>query len=119
MKLADKKGAEAIAALGGLLEPLGRILQDEKIRTMFKNNASKAEFGSYVLKNHTQDVLEILAVRDGENPETYNPSFTEIPAKIMDLLTDDSFLMLFPSQAQNVKPERSGSVKGNTKARKK
>ena len=119
MKLSEKRGAEAIAALGGLLEPLGRILSDEKVREMFKNNSQKTEFGSYVLKNHTQDVLEILAVRDGENPETYEPSFTEIPAKIMDLLTDDSFLMLFPSLGQSGKPERSGSVKGNTKGRKK
>ena len=119
MKLADMKGAEAIAALGGLLEPLARIISDEKIKEMFKGNAQKAEFGAYVLKEHTKDVLEILAIRDGEDPETYSPSFSEIPAKIMDLLTDDSFLMLFPSLGQNATSERSGSVKGNTKARKK
>jgi hypothetical protein len=49
MKLADMKGAEALAALGGLLEPLARIISDEKIKAMFKDNSSKAEFGSYVL----------------------------------------------------------------------
>lgn len=119
MKLADMKGAEALAALGGLLEPLARIISDEKIKAMFKDNASKAEFGSYVLKNHTEDVLTILAIRDGEDPEKYAPSFTEIPAKIIDALTDDSFMMLFPSLGQSGKPERSGSVKGNTKGRKK
>ena len=119
MKLADMKGAEALAALGGLLEPLARIFSDEEITKMRKNNASLPEFGSYLMKNHAEDVLMILAIRDGEDPKTYAPSFTEIPAKIVDAIQDESLLMLFPSLSQNEEPERSGSVKGNTKARKK
>ena len=119
MKLAETKGPEAIAALGGLLGPLRRIFQDEKVRKMMQDNVTKMEWVEYVLKNHNQDILEILAVRDGEDPNTYAPSFPEIPAKIVDALTDECVLMLFPSLGQNEQPERSGSRKGNTKAHKK
>ena len=119
MKLADMKGEAAIEALGKLLEPLSRIFEDDKIRDMFKENVPKAKFGSYILTEHKKDILEILAVRDGEDPKTYAPSYAEIPVKIMDLLTDEAFLMLFPSLGQNAKEERSGSRSGNTKANKK
>lgn len=119
MKLADKKGAQAIAALGGLLEPLSRLFSDEKFKEIYKEGVSTMKFISYLLKEHPEDILEILAIRDGEDPATYDPTFTEVPAKIIETFTDDSFLMLFPSLGQNATSERSGSVKGNTKARKK
>ena len=119
MKLSDKKGAEAIAALGGLLKPLARLFSDEKFKEIYKAGTSSMEFISFLLEEHPNDILEILAIREGEDPATYNPTFTEIPAKIIETFTDDSFTMLFPSLRQSEKPERSGSVKGNTKGRKK
>jgi len=118
MKLADMKGEAAIEALGKLLEPLSRIFEDDKIRDMFKENAPKAKFGSYIFTAHKKDILEILAIRDGEDIETYAPSYAEIPAKIIDLLTDEAFVMLFPSLGQNAKEERSGLQSENTEENK-
>lgn len=114
MKLSEMKGEAAIEALGRMLEPLSRILEDDKIRDMYKENVPKVKFGSYILTAHKKDVLEILAIGDGEDVKTYAPSYAEIPVKIMDLLTDEGFLMLFPSPGQNAKEERSGSPSENT-----
>ena len=118
MKLSEMKGEEAIEALGKLLEPLSRIFEDDKIRDMFKKNEQKTKFGSYIFTAHKRDILEILAIRDGEDIETYAPSYAEIPVKIMDLFTDEAFLMLFPSLGQSAKEERSGSPSENTEENK-
>jgi hypothetical protein len=58
-------------------------------------------------------MLEILAILNQQDPETYEPNLVEIPKMLLELLNDKELLDLFQSQAQTTEKTSSVSVMEN------
>mgnify|MGYP003571249106 CR=1 FL=1 len=114
MKLSDYKGTDGIDLLADLLDPLSVILTDEEFRVAISKETKRLKIVQLLLKTHKKEILEILALIDQEDPETYNPSIFVLPMKLMDILSMPEINMLFMSQGQNEKSESSGPATEST-----
>lgn len=99
MRLSDIKNEQALDTLADIIEPTADILADENIKEMFRTE-SKLKLVAYIIKNHKQSVIEILARLDGQDPETYTFTLLSLPKKVLELLNDPELVDLFTSQAQ-------------------
>ena len=117
MRLSDYKGEQALDLLADLMEPVDGIMADKAIADAVKRNRPKLEIAKTAIKNHKREVVEILAILDGENPENYAEKITifSLPSKLLEILNDPDFMSLFTSQGQKTETS-SGSAMGNTKA---
>lgn len=114
MKLSEIKGEQALDVLADLMEPIGELVLDKELVELIQSNKPKLLAVRKALKDHKKEVLTILAILEGENPETYKPSVIEIPVKLVELLNDEAVQMLFQSQELN--PTSFGSATANTEA---
>jgi hypothetical protein len=99
MKLSEIKGDRALDVLADIMEPLARILTDEEI-TKTANGEPKLLFAKKILKGHKKEVIEILAILDGEKPETYEVNLLTLPVKLVEILNDPEIGNLFTLQGQ-------------------
>ena len=113
MRLSDYRGEKAIDVLADLIEPCAAIFTDADVRKAFESN-DKPQIIAQLLRKHKSNILKVMAIVDGENPETYNPSLPSIPIKILELLNDPEIADLFSWQAQKTENASSGSASGNT-----
>lgn len=98
MKLSEIKGDRALDVLADIMEPLARILTDDEI---IKNNGEpKLLLAKKILKGHKKEVIEILAILDGEKPETYEVNLLTLPVKLVEILNDPEIGNLFTLQGQ-------------------
>ena len=114
MKLSDLKGEKALDALADLLEPITEIVSDKEVVQLFRCE-KKVHAVSVAIKKHKKAVITILAITDGENPETYEPNILSLPAKALEILNDSNLMSLFQLQGQNDKTS-SGSAMESTGA---
>ena len=112
MKLSDIKGEKAIEVLADLMEPAAEIMADEEVVKLARSG-QKIKGISTALRKHKKACLTILALTEGENPETYSPSLLAIPKKALELLNDPELMSLFSSQSQKEQTS-SGSAMENT-----
>lgn len=112
MKLSEIKGEQALDVLADLLEPVAEIMSDKKVSTYFQTG-SKLKAVKTAIKEHKKAVIEILAVMDGEDPETYQPKVITLPMRFIEFFNDEDFVSLFPSQTQNIETS-SGSATEST-----
>lgn len=114
-KLSELRGEQALDALADILEPAAEIMTDRNVvdgvRSGQKLLAIKA-----AIKEHKKAVLKILAILDGENPDTYNPPLMALPLKLLEVLNDPDVQMVFSSQGQNQEGNASGSATESTEA---
>lgn len=100
MKLSEIKGEAALDVLADLIEPAANILADEEIQKSVKSGEPKLLLVKKLLKSHKKEVIEILAILDGEEPETYKVSLLTLPAKLLEIINDPEIGSLFTSQGQ-------------------
>ena len=98
MKLSEIKGDQALDVIADLLDPMAEIMTDAEIAPCLKNGKAPIRAIKLSLKNHKKAVLYMMAIIDGEDPETYAPSLLEIPKRLLDLLNDPEVQRLFASQ---------------------
>lgn len=109
------KNEAALAALSDIVEPVLKIAQDDK----FKKAARANDLISVVKilsKDHARETLDLLAIFDGQDPATYEVSFFELPAKIMELVNTPEIQTLFFSGGNQGEKTSSGNVSENTEA---
>ena len=111
MKLSDIRGEEAIEALADLIDPLTEILGDNEVGLALRNKNNLFAV-KHALKNHKKAVITMLAILDGEDPNTYSPSILTLPVKLLEVFNDKELGILFQSQGQM--KTSSGSAMGNT-----
>lgn len=69
-KLQDYKDAEAIEVWAEMIEPASKIMQDEKVKSFFETDengkmiAKPMDAVQYILKEHAQEIAEVLLVID-------------------------------------------------------
>ena len=115
MKLSEIKGERALEVLADLIDPIKELLKDEELKKM-RNESNKLDIVKYLLKQHKKEMLTILALISGENPETYEPSILTLPVMVMDLVNDPDIAGLFGLQSQPMEQASSGSATVNTEA---
>ena len=96
-KLSEIKGEDALDILADLLEPLSEFSQD-KVFIAYIRAGKKIPAIKYALKTHKKALLTVMALLEGENPDTYSPSITRLPVMVLELLNDPELVMLFPSE---------------------
>lgn len=113
MRLSDFKNEEALDLLVEILEPVSTVFSDEEVAVAYKEKG-KLEAIKVAIKNHKKEVLEILALLDGKDPEKYEISFLALPIKLLQILNDPELADLFSSQGQMGEAISFGSVMENT-----
>jgi hypothetical protein len=114
MKLSDIKGEKALDVLADLLEPAAEIMGDKEVEAAY-NSGQVLKAVKVAIKNHKKAVLNVLAITEGEDPETYQPNVFSLPAKLLEILNDPEIMGLFSWQGQTEKTS-SGSATENTEA---
>ena len=118
MKISDLKGEKALDVLADIMEPLVTIVGDPEIQKATKetNNLGIVQ---KILKTHKKEVLQVLAIVDQEDPETYEPNILVLPTRLLELFSMPEIRRLFTSQGPKTDGESSGSATENIKGKKK
>lgn len=116
MKLSEIKGERALEVLVDLIDPVTLIAADEEIVNTYKSKAPKILLIKKLIENHKKEVLTMLAILNGEDPATYEPSLIELPKMLLDLVQDEELMNLFTSQNQKMGSVSSGSAMENIEA---
>lgn len=109
MKLSEIQGEAAFDVLADILEPVTTIISDPKFKELIASG-NRLDTVKYLLHNQKKPIMWIMAVIDGEDPETYKPNLLTIPIKLVELLNDDAVIDLFTAAAPNTPPDSSGSA---------
>lgn len=109
MKINEIKGERALELLADMFEPMGRIMGDPVIKGLAQDkSASKIDMAKAIIKGHSKDTLEILAlmdgvdIADGSAMAAYRDTAT-IPIilrGVLDILNDPDVVSLFTWQGQ-------------------
>ena len=119
MKLSEIRGEEALDLLVDLIDPITLICADEEVVNAYKSKAPKIVLVKKLIEKHKKEVLTVLALLNGEDPTTYNPSIVALPKLLLDLLHDEELKSLFISQGMMMGSESSISATENTEDREK
>lgn len=116
MRLSDIKGEKALDVIADLLDPVAEISTDNEVRTLLETGKVEDRKKAIKLgiKNHKKAVITMLAILNGEDPETYEPSIYVLPVMLLDILNDPEVQRLFGSQEQTSDGISSGPVQENT-----
>ena len=98
MKLSEIQNENALDVLADIIEPTSLILADEEVKRIYQNEP-KLKLVSYILKNHKQSVIEIMARLDGKEPENYTFNLLTLPRKLLELINEPELQELFTLQA--------------------
>ena len=101
MKLTEIKGERAIDAMADLLEPLSLIFADAEIQKSANSGEPKMLLIKKILKAHKREAIQIMAILDGEKPESYEVNLLTLPMKILEIVNDPEVVSLFTYQGQN------------------
>ena len=118
MKLSEYRGEKALDMLADLIEPATAIMADKEITNAVRANLPKIKVVKMAIKNHKREVIEIMAVLDGEDPEKHaeKVNLFTLPAKLLEIFNDPDLMSLFTSQGQNEGETISGSATESTEA---
>lgn len=103
---------EALDLFADILEPLGEILGDTAVADAFREKRIKGV--KVAIKAHKKAVIELLALMDGENPESYKVGVWTLPIKLLQLFNQPEFNELFTLQSRTSGGGSSGSATVNT-----
>lgn len=117
MKLSEYKGEQALDMLADLLEPATAIMADKEIARLVKAKMPPIKSVKVAIKNHKQEVIEILAILDGADPKEYaeKVNLFTLPAKLLEIFNDPDLMSLFTLQGQKTET-LSGSATESTEA---
>lgn len=111
-KLSEYKNEEALDLLAEILEPVADIFADKEFVSKLQGNRMSAI--KYLIKNHKQSILSILASFEGVPLEEYQCTVFSLPIALVNLFNDPDLLDFFKSQGLRINEESSGSATENT-----
>lgn len=115
-KLSEVKNEDALELIAEVIEPLSTIIGDPQAKALRAKKAKTTEIMKWVLQNHSEEVLTILAALDGEDANEYEISAIQLPIRVLEILNDKELISLFSSQGQMTEKTSSGSAMENTEA---
>lgn len=94
-KLSEISGADGIAAIGGMLPRIEKMIRNTKKG----DNMSPLEYLGAMLKNSPKDAVALMAALDGVPVEDYEKkSFLELIKDMNDMIADEELQQLFGLQ---------------------
>lgn len=117
MSISDIKGEAALDAFADMIDPAMEIMTDPAISAAYKKpGTTMAQLVGMIVKSHKQSIIKIMAILDGEDPETYADKINilTVPAKLMEIINDPEMKSLFPLQARQKTSESFGPATVNT-----
>lgn len=119
MKLSEYKGEKALDILADIIEPAATIMADKEVANFAKSGKPVIKLIKPLIKNHKREVIEIMAILEGEDPEEYaeKVNLFTLPAKLLELLNDQDLKSLFTSQGQKTEETSSGSAMESIEAK--
>ena len=114
-RLSEYEGEEALDILADLIVPAAEIFSDKSIAALYRAG-KRAECVKVAIKEHKQEVIEVLAVLEKQDPKTYKPKIVTLPLQLLQVLNDPEVVGLFQSQAQKTESASFGSATESTEA---
>lgn len=94
MKATKITGLEAYDVLADLLVPIEELSHNDEVMAEFKEkNYLKALI--IALRTNKKEINTILAVLDGQDPETFEPNVFTLPKQLVSLANDPDVISLF------------------------
>ena len=119
MKLSEIKDGAAIDAIADIIDPVMAILADKEIQAEIRSGKPSAMLVAPILKKKKKEVIEILAILNGEKVENFHFNMLTLPVMLLNLLNEindnKELADLFQSQRQIKEGVSSGVVMDNTK----
>jgi len=100
MNISDFKNEDAIDLIADLIEPVSRIMQDEKVRKNIAIKEKQIDAIKTALKTHKSDILEIMARLEGVEVKDLNATPISIIAKCIQILNDKDMTDFLSSLAE-------------------
>lgn len=99
MKLTEFKGKDAVEVLADIMMPMSNIISDEEFKSLMKTKGTPImRVVAFILKKHTDDVLDMYEPLTNEKREEATP--TKLIQLVLDIANDEELRSLFFSQAQ-------------------
>lgn len=111
----ERTNEEQLDLFADLLEPAARVIADKEIARIVKSGEPLVRAISVAIKRHKAEVIEILAILDGEDPKEYKVNALTIPVKLARLLAIPEVQEFFTSLSRK-ESTPSGSAMGSTAA---
>lgn len=116
MRLSDYKNEEAIDVLADIIEPASYIMADPKVSEMFDSGKPKLLLVRYALKEHKQDVINLIAALHQKPVDELNFTIVSLVKDLLDIVNDPELQQVFTLQGQKNQDEPSGAVMEDTTA---
>lgn len=106
MRLSEFRDEQGVEVVAKLLVPIGKIVSNEKNAKAQKEanegKGSMLDFVSALLQNSPRDVMDMLAILDGKDPNEYHCSAATVLVDALHMMSDHELLMLFGLQRQTL-----------------
>lgn len=112
MRPNEVKNEQAIEMLADMFDPLIKITTDNEVVTAARSG-NRLLAVKCILKNHSREVFEIMALAEGVPVDEYECNVMTLPIKLVELFNKPEFEFLFPSQGQKTDETSSGSATEN------
>lgn len=99
MKLTDYQNEDALELLADIIEPASTIFADAEVSKIFNSGMPKIKLVTYILKNHKEEVLDIMASIDGVPRSEYKCNLLTLPKQLIEILNDEELMPFFTSSA--------------------
>lgn len=115
-KLSDYKDEQALDLLADIFEPAVTIMSDDEFLTAFDKNRLQAV--KIAIKNHKNEVMQILAAMEGVPVEEYHCSIFILPIRlgeiIMQIMNNPDLMAFFTPQGEKKFKTSFGSATAST-----
>ena len=108
-KLSDYRDDDALDLLADIIEPATEIFADAEVKNAF--DKSKLTAVRVAIKRHKPELMQIMARMDGVPVEEYHCNVLTLPARLLQILSDEDLTAFFTDAAQTSGTEKhSGSA---------
>ena len=113
--MATRSNDDKLDLLADLMDPVSLLAEDGELMELAKNGQRKSAI-QRLLRNHKPEIIEILALIEGEDPQAYRIEGPMVAVKLLAWISDNKEIIdgLFPTPAQSADAASSGQHTGNT-----
>lgn len=111
-RLSEYKDEQALDMLADLIDPVVNIFGDEKVAN-FLRNGNNIKAVQIAIKNHSKDVITMLAILEGVPREEYHCNLLTLPKVLLNIFNDPDLMGFFDAQGEMALETPSGSATAN------
>lgn len=112
-KLSEYKDEEALDILADLIDPVVNIFGDKDVAKFYRSGVI-IKAVQLSIKNHKEDVINMMAILEGVPREEYHCNLLTLPKVLLNIFNDPELTSFFDAQSEKDSEIPSGSVTENT-----